>query len=953
MVFVTSAIALGVSLGTGSLLAGTALGATLAAGGFAAFAAGLGVQLIMGAALRALTPKPSLAGASRGYQVNSRGSALDHQIIYGKVRVGGAVVFDETTGNNNKFLHRIVAVAGHEIESFDRIYINDSYIDVSDLDPDGNVPEVVDSDGSTSTRYNGKLRINLHLGSPDQTADSDLVTESTKWTNEHRLRGIAYMYVRLQFDADVYPNGVPTFTAEVKGKKVYNPATDTTAWSDNPALCLRDYLTSSYGLAEETANIDDTLVNTAVTVCNQTNTDAGTTRYTCNGAFTTDLTPYDVIDNLLTSMGGTLWYAQGKWRMKPAYWTAPVLDLNEDDLRSAIGVSTRHSRRDNFNVVKGTFRGEESNWQTTDYPQVTNADFLTADGGQESVADVDLPFTDNSIEARRLARIALESNRQQLTVNASFGINTMQVQVGDNIRLSNTRFGWTNKEFEVLSWSFGLTDGLDLQVQMILRETAESVFDEVDDGIVYERDNTNLLSPFDVPSVGISLEGVSQSFVEKVSNNLRINVTSSSPERIDYCDVQVRYRASQENIKKELLPEAILAAAVGLEPQATLFEDTEIGGRPLGDIDDSGTVGAADALDYQKYLNGTLDPNTEQDKIDYIEQVLNPYILSNPDTYFEYLTVNLASETEYTDLGQGKLGLFLYKDAPTGVYDVRARAYNTFGIVGEWEYYEDFTLSPNLPTPDDVSGLSVDVSDGDITLSWEPLTSIDLSHYSIRHSPVTSGATWADSTTSVSKIGRPSTSITLPARAGTYLIKAHTKLEKESLNATSVIILPDQIQSFATTLSQTEDSGFTGSKSGTTVVGGSLEIASTTLAYSSGSYVFSSDIDVGADRRVISRIDCTSLRRDLSSGLFDDLSGNFDSLTGLFDDLTGAANFSDTDVEFYIAVKADGAGSFGDYQKFRVGHFYGRYFRFKVVLKSKSSGVTPSISALTAYVEYN
>ena len=77
----------------------------------------------------------------------------------------------------------------------------------------------------------------------------------------------------------------------------------------------------------------------------------------------------------------------------------------------------------------------------------------------------------------------------------------MELQVGDNIRLTNSRFGWTNKEFEVTQWTFGLVDEFDLQVSMVLRETAESVFDEVDDGIVYERDNTNLPSAFDGLSV--------------------------------------------------------------------------------------------------------------------------------------------------------------------------------------------------------------------------------------------------------------------------------------------------------------------------------------------------------------------------------------------------------------------------------------------------------------------
>ena len=466
------------------------------------------------------------------------------------MRVAGARIYDESTNEegseDNKYLHRIVAIAGHEIESYDKIYINDSYVNFSDIDEDGNISSVTDADGTTSDRYDDYVRIKFHYGSPTQVADTFLVDESAHWTSAHKLSGIAYMYIRLKFNASVFPNGIPEVTAEVKGKKVSDPRTSTVSWSDNPALCLRDYLTSPYGISEEIVNIDDTLVIAAANVSDQLvgspvfkmfvggeykiktvgNTDftlygapnnnvgtvfiatgfptdqdesgvVETARYTCNGAFTTAATPYDMINALLTSMDGSLWYAQGKWRMKPAYWTAPVLDLNEDDLRSSISVSTRHSRRDNFNTVKGTFRGLESNWQTTDYPQVSNAAFVTADNDQESVADVDLPFTDNSVGARRIALISLERNRQQLTVNASFGLKTLQLQVGDNIRLTNSRFGWDNKEFEVVAWNFGLTDGLDLQTQMTLRETAESVFDEVSDGAVYERDNTTLPSPFE------------------------------------------------------------------------------------------------------------------------------------------------------------------------------------------------------------------------------------------------------------------------------------------------------------------------------------------------------------------------------------------------------------------------------------------------------------------------
>lgn len=517
--------------------------------GIGAFALGLGTQLVLGAAMRALAPKPKLpTTAPRGYTVNQRGSALDHQIIYGRARVGGVVVFNGATGVNNKFLHQVIAYAGHEIEDFDEIYINDAK--VTGLDTNGNVSEVTLPDGSTSDRYDGYIRINQHLGSPDQTADSDLVLEVDGWTNEHRLREIAYLYIRYAFNADVFPNGVPEVTTIVKGKKVYDPRTDTTAWSDNPALCLRDYLSSGYGLGEADANIDDDLVETAADVCDETNTDASTTRYTCNGNFTTNQTPYDVIGDLLTSMGGLFWYAQGEWRMKPAYWTAPTVEFTEDDLRSSVQVRTRHSRRDNFNTIRGTFRGDETDWQITDYPEVTNAAFLTADNGQESVADIELPFTDNSIEARRIARIMLERNRQQLTVSASFGLKAFQVQVGDVIELSLSRFGWSQKEFEVVGWTFGLTEGLDLQVQMTLREISESVFDEVDDGIVYERDNTTLESIFDVPAVGLNAVARTQVLREKLTNIITLTVTSSRPEAIDL--VEVQFKKSSESIWRSL-----------------------------------------------------------------------------------------------------------------------------------------------------------------------------------------------------------------------------------------------------------------------------------------------------------------------------------------------------------------------------------------------------------------
>ena len=867
------------------------------------------VTAAMGAALQALAPKPTASGANRGYDTNSIGPAQDHQIIYGKMKVGGAIVFDEATGNNNKFLHRVIAVAGHEVESFDGFYLNDDLISATvggylvsenynkeardfpestfqsgryySLLPDGVGTEFPTYEELQDFLFGGGgvnpilvafasmrerlVRINTHNGSTDQLADADLVRESTEWGNEYRLRGVAYMYVRLKFNADAFPNGIPVITALVKGKKLYDPRTSTTVWSDNPALCLRDYLTSKYGIEENIVNIDDTLVISSANICDQTNTIAGTTRYTCNGSFTTASTPYDMMSELLKSMGGSLWYAQGKWRMKSAYWTDTVMDLNEDDLRSGISVSTRHSRRDNFNVIKGTFRGEESNWQVTDYPQVTSPAYLVADGGQESVADVDLSFTDNYIEARRLGLISLERNRQQLTVNASFGLRTLGLQVGDNVRISNERFGWvlteegdTRKEFEVVSWSFGLTDGLDLQTQMTLRETAESVFDEVNDGVVYERDNTSLLSPFLVPSVGLSAVVRTQVIREKLTNIITLTVTSGASERIDYVECEFK--------------------------------------------------------------------------------------LSSADT------------DSWITLGTGQIGDFEAVDLEDGNYDFRGRAINTFGVKGEWEYLFSINASGLLAPPSDVTGLVAEVNGSVITLDWEAIPDLDLSYYRIRYSTEFAGATWANSLTYVDKVPRPASSVSVPARAGTYLVKAYDKSGIGSVNHTSVIVPLANIAPLSQSTTLTDSPSFTGSKTNTEVVSNSLRLDDYVTSPSEGEYLFSSHIEThnGQVNRSRVYVSATTVRHDDTAGLFDDQPDLFNDGVGFFDDLGGNSQFADTNIITLVSTTQDdpdGTPTWSSYTAIKVADLSARAFRFKVKLTSSSNNITPSVTSLTAYVE--
>ena len=87
--------------------------------------------------------------------------------------------------------------------------------------------------------------------------------------------------------------------------------------------------------------------------------------------------------------------------------------------------------------------------------------------------------------------------------------------------------------------------------------------------------------------------------------------------------------------------QAILQGAVNQDPGKTLFVTTQVGGRSLGDINNTGTVTSADALAYLKWSQGV---NTDPAQIAWIENTVNPYILAHPTLYAEYLnTVGYAT----------------------------------------------------------------------------------------------------------------------------------------------------------------------------------------------------------------------------------------------------------------------------------------------------------------------
>ena len=92
---------------------------------------------------------------------------------------------------------------------------------------------------------------------------------------------------------------------------------------------------------------------------------------------------------------------------------------------------------------------------------------------------------------------------------------------------------------------------------------------------------------------------------------------------------RVEWVVNTEKTKFKNISSQILKAAAGIEPQATEF-DVLVNGQKIGDITNNGDVSAFDASMYISWFEGSL---TNQTYIEYIEDVLNPYLEANLSKY--------------------------------------------------------------------------------------------------------------------------------------------------------------------------------------------------------------------------------------------------------------------------------------------------------------------------------
>ena len=345
---------------------------------------------------------------------------------------------------------------------------------------------------------------------------------------------------------------------------------------------------------------------------------------------------------------------------------------------------------------------------------------------------------------------------------------------------------------------------------------------------------------------------------------------------------------------------------------------------------------------------------------------------ASTDSFVDYYQVEYKKSTDsnYIIYAQGSgLNHRVLNVIDQDTYDVRVKAVSSLGISSSY-VSASRTIIGAIEPPSDVEDFSCNIVGQEAHLSWTQIPDLDLAYYQIRFSEKTDGtADWQDSVALVEKVSRPATSIVVPSRSGTFLIKSVDKLSNFSSNATAIISNVTSVTNFNAIATQSEHPDFLGTNTNTVIADNTIRLDSSELFdsasglfdsettrffdsgvanadfYASGNYLFADVIDIGAKHtaRITATLSQTS---DNPDDLFDNRSGLIDSASSNFDGDTPA----NCNAHIEIATSDDNV-TYTDFRNFIIGSYTFRYAKFRVVLISRDLASTPVVSQVTVTID--
>ena len=410
------------------------------------------------------------AGRPRSLMVNKNSSNEPIPVVYGRRRIGGTRVFvgtsDGSGGSGTNTLNMALVLCEGQMGNLKKLYFNDEVIFDGTLTHGSSITGSNDVNGN---KYESTYEIQYFDGRDTQTVSSVLQGSigSSTWTNDHTLKGTAYLGIKLTFDADKYNGGVPLITAELNGKKLTSTAdyTSVTSGADqNPVDVLYDYLTNTRfgkglnGTAGALGKIDRSAFTSV-------RSDIGST-YKINGGLDTDIALYENIQEILDASNSMLIYTNGKYTLKARKQNeTAVYTFTQDDILDSMQVQMP-DKKTKKNKITVTFPDESSDYNYNENIKIVeSSSFLTADNNSVLEGRIEFNLVTNATLATNLATYKMNASRKTMVVQFEAPHVKLPVECGDIVAITNADFGFSAKLFRVLQMEITPDNTLNIVAQ--------------------------------------------------------------------------------------------------------------------------------------------------------------------------------------------------------------------------------------------------------------------------------------------------------------------------------------------------------------------------------------------------------------------------------------------------------------------------------------------------------
>ena len=295
------------------------------------------------------------------------------------------------------------------------------------------------------------------------------------------------------------------------------------------------------------------------------------------------------------------------------------------------------------------------------------------------------------------------------------------------------------------------------------------------------------------------------------------------------------------------------------------------------------------------------------------------------------------------------------------LYDIRIRATApSKGAASPWETVSSHLVIGKTTPPPVVTGFAINVVGDMAYLSWDKADVLDLSHYRLKFSPSIGGANWSSCADLIPEV--KGTSVAVPARVGTYLIKAVDVVGNCSTEATTISSNVAGLLTYNTVVSTAVHPNWSGERDGTAVAGNTLKLTSQDMVANwgnisdvhsmsfgingfceSGTFTCQDILDLGDvyTARVTAEVDTDAQDINNVMQTWSTL-GGVERLAGDSLDKWGTTVFLRSTADD-PALEPEWSG----WVPLVVGDYTARAFQARLLLSSNSANVTPVVNALT------